>query len=201
LQQQVDTPDPARASQQLREVLSMPRYAGLGSGPSLWDRILSAILGAIARFLSWLGVGGLHLSIPLWVWLAVASVAILFAILWPLRSGLNLGGRSARMRAGAAAAQPAIDFFADADRLAAAGDYLGAIRALAGAVAVRLSGQRAWDQSPYTVRELFSRSQHPDSLHPLLRSFEEASYADRAPDPAAYARAAEAAEPYRPKAA
>lgn len=201
LQAHVDTPDPVRAQQDLHDVLAMPRYAGLGSGPSLWERALAAIFGAIGRLLSWLGVGNLHLHIPVWIWLIVAGLAILFVILWPVRSGLTFGGRSARSRAMPVPQRPSMDFFADADRLATAGDYVGAIRALAGGVAVRLSGERAWDQSPYTVRELFGRAQHAETLRPLLRCFEEASYGQRRVDGAAYARAAEAAQPYRQTAA
>ena len=201
LQQQVDTPDPQRASRQLHDVLSMPRYAGIASGPSLLDRLIGAVIDGVGRFLSWLGIRGLHLNVPLWIWLTLAGLGIAFVILWPLRGGLSTGGRSARLRAAVASPRPSMDFFAEADRLAASDDFLGAIRALAGGVAVRLSGERAWDQSPYTVRELFSRSQHPEALRSLLRSFEEASYGDRPPDAAAYARAAAAAEPYRPKVA
>ncbi len=201
LQANVDTPDPQQAQQQLHDVLSMPRYAGLGSGPSLLDRALSAILRGIATVLNWLGLRNAHLHIPVWVWLALAGAVILFVILWPARAGLTLGGRSARYAAPPAAASPSVNFFSEADRLAGAGDYVGAIRALAGGVSVRLSGERVWDQSPYTVRELFSRSENPEALRPLLRTFEDASYGHRALDAAAYARAAEAAAPFRPKAA
>ena len=81
--------------------------------------------------------------------------------------------------------------------MATAGDYVGAVRALAGGVAVRLSGERAWDRSPDTVRELFSRADQPEALRPLLRSFEEASYGNRPLDQAGYARAAEAALRFR----
>lgn len=201
LQQRVDTPDPDRAAQQLHEVLSMPRYAGLGAGQGLLERIVTTVLSAIGRFLNWLGVGNLHLNIPLWVWLGLAVIAILVIILWPIRSGLDWRGRQARQARMALASRPSVDFFAEADRLAASRDYVGAIRALAGGVAVRLSGERAWDQSPYTVRELFQRAQHPEALRTLLRSFEETSYGQRVPDAALYARAAEAAQPYRGMAA
>lgn len=201
LQQHVDTPDPAAAHRALHDVLSMPRYAGLGAGPSIPERVLSALLGAIGRLLSWLGLGNVHPQVPIWIWLGLAALAILAVILWPLRSGVTFGGRSARIRPVPLQQRPSVDFFADADRLAASGDYVAAIRALAGGVAIRLSGERAWDQSPYTVRELFSRSDHPDALRPLLRSFEEASYGHRPLDREAYARAVEAAEPYRRQAA
>ncbi len=197
LQARVDTPDPYRASQQLKAVLSMPRYAGLATGPSLAERTFTTILDAIRNFLQWSGVGNLHLNIPLWVWLALTGLVILAIIAWPIRGTLSRGGREATVRRATSAAQPPADFFGEADRLAAAGDYQAAVRALAGAVAVKLSGERAWDHSPFTVRELFYRSKDPQTLWPLLRSFEEASYGRRPPDLKMYARAAEAAQPYR----
>jgi len=199
LQQHADTPDPDRAQQQLRNVLAMPRYTGLTRGESLTQRIVNAIFDGISRFLRWLGIGGLHLNVPLWIWFALAALLVLFFIFWPVRTAISLGGRQARLAGRPAAVPASVDFFADADRHAAAGDYVAAIRALAGGVAVRLSGERAWDRSPYTVRELFSRADHPETLRPLLRLFEEASYGERRPDAGLYARAAEAAEPFRMK--
>ena len=200
LQQQVDTPDAAAAQRELHNVLGMPRYAGMTTGPSLLERIVGAIINAVRTLLGWLGVGKLHLNIPTWFWLALAVILILLIILWPLRSAITRGGRQAK------SVQPAVtpsstDYFARADQLAAAGDYAGAIRALAGGVAVRLSGERAWDQSPYTVRELFSRSDDPEALRPLLRLFEETSYGQRPADQRAFARASEVADSYRRKAA
>ena len=197
LQARVDTPDPNRAGQQLKAVLSMPRYAGLTTGPSLVQRIVTTIVNAIGDFLRWLGVGNLHLDIPLWLWLALALLVILGIIVWPIRGALSRGGREATVRNAPSVVRPSTDFFGDADRLAAAGDYQAAVRALAGGVAVKLSGERAWDQSPFTVRELFYRSKDPDRLRPLLRSFEETSYGRRLPDETIYAQAAEAARPYR----
>jgi hypothetical protein len=197
LQARVDTPDPQRAQEELNRVLTMPRYAGLGSGPSLVERLIDGALGVIDRLLSFLGVGGLHLNVPLWVWLALAGLAVAGIILWPIRDALSRGGRERAIPRGVAAVRPAVDFFAEADRLASGGDYLAAIRALAGGVAVKLSGERAWEHSPFTVRELFARSEHPDRLRPLLRSFEEASYGNRPGDAATYSAAAEAAQPYR----
>jgi hypothetical protein len=197
LQARVDTPDPNRAAEQLKSVLSMPRYAGLSTGPSLFQRIFTTILDAIRNFLQWLGVGNLHLNIPLWVWLALAALIILAIIVWPIRGTLSRGGREATARRAPSIVRPSADFFGEADRLAAAGDYLAAVRALAGGVAVKLSGERAWDQSPFTVRELFARSKDPETLRPLLRSFEEASYGRRPPDQQMYSQAAQAAQPYR----
>ncbi|HVH64479.1 MAG TPA: hypothetical protein VM674_00465 [Candidatus Acidoferrum sp.] len=197
LQQHIDTPDPERAKQQLHDVLAMPRYAGVGSGQGLLERIVTTVLNAIGRFLNFLGVGNLHLNIPLWVWFALAALAILVIILWPIRGGLDWRGRQARQARAAITANPSVDFFAEADRLAGSRDYGGAIRALTGGVAVRLSGERGWQQSPYTVRELFQRAKDPEALRSLLRSFEETSYGQRVPDVALYERAAEAARPYR----
>lgn len=197
LQARLDTPDPDRAAEQLKSVLAMPRYAGLSTGPSLAQRIFTTILDAIRNFLQLLGVGNLHLNIPPWLWLALAALVILAIIVWPIRGTLSRGGREATVRRAPSLVRPSADFFGEADRLAAAGDYQAAVRALAGGVAVKVSGERAWDQSPFTVRELFARSKDPDTLRPLLRSFEEASYGRRAPDHEMYARAAQAAQPYR----
>jgi hypothetical protein len=201
LQARVDTPDPARASQQLNSVLSMPRYVGLASGPSLLDRIVRTVITAVGNFLRWLGVGNLHLNVPLWIWVGLAALIILGIIVWPIRSTLGRGGREAVPRRTPSAVRPSFDFFGEADRLAAAGNFLGAIQALAGGVTIRISGERAWDRSPYTVRELFQRTEQPELLRPLLRSFEEASYGHRAPDRPMYAQALEAAQRYRRTAA
>jgi len=201
LQARVDTPDPERARQQLNDVLSMPRYVGLASGPSIVERIVDTATTALGRFLRWLGLGSLHLGIPLWVWLALAALFILGIIIWPIRGTLGRGGREAVPRPAPSAVRPSVDFFAEADRMAAAGDFLGAIQALTGGVTVKISGERAWDRSPFTVRELFARTEHPEQLRPLLRSFEEASYGQRAPDRPMYAQAVEAAQRYRQSAA
>jgi len=201
LQARVDTPDPERARQQLNDVLSMPRYVGLVSGPSIVERIVDTVTTALGRFFRWLGLGNLHLGIPLWVWLALAALFILGIIIWPIRGTLGRGGREAVPRHAPSAVLPSMDFFAEADRMAAAGDFMGAIQALTGGVTIKISGERAWDRSPFTVRELFQRTEHPELLRPLLRSFEEASYGHRAPDRPMYAQAVEAAHHYRQSAA
>jgi hypothetical protein len=106
--------------------------------------------------------------------------------------------RRQRLATGAASArQLAADRFADADRRAAAGDYVGALRALAGGVSAALGGEEAWEVSPLTVRELFRRAHRPDALRPLLLPFEAAVYGHRPPDAGVYAGAAAAAAPYR----
>lgn len=201
LEARVDTPDPGLASQRLRQVLSQSRYSRLATGPSIPDQVLAFIVASIARLLSWLGVGKLHLHLPVSLLLGLSLLIIAAIVVLVVRGNFSPGGREARLRAQAAAIRPPVDFFKEADRLAAAGDYRSAIRMLAGGVAVRISGEHAWDRSPFTVRELFSRAQQIDALRPLLLQFEEAIYGHRPADAAAYARAAEAAAPYRKVAA
>jgi hypothetical protein len=197
LQGRVDTPDPSLAAQRLHQVLSMPRYAGLSTGPSIPDQILAAIIGAISWLLSWLGVGNLHLNLPLPLLLGLSLLIIGTIAALVLRGGFSPGGRDARLRPGKPAPRVTLDFFAEADRMAAAGDYRGAIRMVAGGVAVAISGEHAWDRSPLTVRELFSRSERMETLRPLLLQFEEAIYGHRPADASAYERAIQAAAPYR----
>lgn len=201
LQARVDTPDPGQAQQQLQTILSQPRYAGLATGPSIPERILDFIVRRIGDLLRWLGVGGLGLNIPIWAWLAIGLAAVIAIIAWPIRGGLSRGGREARLRAATPMARGRVDFFREADRLAASHDYVAAIRALAGGVAVHLRGEHTWEHSPLTVRELFQQSERAEALRPLLLSFEEASYGHRTPDADTYGRAAEAAAPYRGTAA
>jgi len=201
LQSRVDTPNPSQAERQLQTVLSQPRYSGLSTGPSWPERIFDFIVGRIGDLLAWLGVGKLGLNIPLWVWLAIGLAAVIAIIAWPIRGGLNRGGREARLRAASTMARGRVDFFGEADQLAANHDYVAAIKALAGGVAVHLKGEHAWEHSPFTVRELFQQTDRAEALRPLLLSFEEASYGHRAPDADTYVRAAEAAAPYRGTAA
>jgi hypothetical protein len=200
LQSRVDTPDPAQAAQRLQAVLSQPRYASLRNGPSLLDRIMAFVDDLLGRALAWLAGSGLA-RVPVLIWLVLA-LAVLIAIgVWSLRGGFSRGGRETRLRATAPVRRPRGDFFADADRLAARNDYIGAIKALAGGVAIRLRGDHIWDRSPLTVRELFQQSDRAEALFPLLHAFEEASYGHRPPDAASYARAADAAAPFRQPAA
>ena len=201
LQARVDTPNPSQAERQLQTILSQPRYSGLSTGPSWPERIFDFIVGRIGDLLAWLGVGKLGLNIPLWVWLAIGLAGVIAIIAWPIRGGLNRGGREAKLRAAGTMARGRVDFFGEADRLAANHDYVAAIKALAGGVAVHLKGDHAWEHSPFTVRELFQQTDRAEALRPLLLSFEEASYGHRTPDADTYVRAVEAAAPYRGPAA
>jgi hypothetical protein len=201
LQARVDTPDPNLAAQRLHQLLSQPRYSGLSTAPSIPERILAFIVDTIGRLLSWLGVGNLHLHLPVLLLLGLSLLIIAAIVVVVIRGNFSPGGREARVRGSVISNRPPLDFFEEADRLAAAGDYRGAIRMLAGGVAVKTGGEHAWDRSPFTVRELFARSQRMETLRPLLQQFEEAIYGHRPADAAAYARAAEAAAPYRQAAA
>jgi hypothetical protein len=72
-----------------------------------------------------------------------------------------------------------------------------AIRALCAGVAATLAGERTWEGSPLTVREIFQHAPDPATLRPLLVPFEAAVYGGRGVDPATYERAMRVAEPFR----
>lgn len=189
-----NTPDPARAHLALQHILAMPRYAGTPAGLPLWLAILLQILHLIGQLLRALGIT--RSGIPGWIWPAILFLALAFLVFTLGRAGLS-------RRAGDAAARrtlagpPVPDFFREADRAAAAGDYLAAVRWLAGGVAAAISGDAAWRRSPLTVRELFTRSGKEGQLRPLLQTFEDGVYGHRAPTPDAYQRALAAAQPFR----
>src|SRR2546430_8201063 len=172
----VNSPTRASARDQLQRILAQPRYSGLRAGPSLLEQILSFIVHKIADFLSWAGVGNLHLNVPIWVWLGLGLAVVILIVVWLMRGVLGRGGREARVRVDRLSGHPRLDFFADADRLAAGHDYASAIKALAGAVSVRLRGEQAWEHSPFTVRELFQQSDQAEGLRPLVLLFEGAKY-------------------------
>ncbi|HLZ94739.1 MAG TPA: hypothetical protein VKT20_05380 [Candidatus Dormibacteraeota bacterium] len=190
------TDDPAGAAAKLRDVLAMSRYDALHRPPSAIQRFLNWLYQRFLDFLRFLfggnGVGGV---IPTWVVYAI-GVAMLGAVL--LIVVLSSRGRftgSAELMPGGPRA-PA-DYFAEADRLAASGDRVGALRALCAGVAGTLAGERTWEGSPLTVREIFQRAPDPKALRPLLTPFEAAVYGGRDVDAATYERAAAVAAPFR----
>ncbi|HVD00957.1 MAG TPA: hypothetical protein VNG93_07405, partial [Candidatus Dormibacteraeota bacterium] len=81
--------------------------------------------------------------------------------------------------------------------LSAAGNRVGAIRALCAGVAATLAGEKTWEGSPLTVREIFQRAPDSVSLRPLLLPFEAAIYGGREVDEETYGRAEAVAAPYR----
>lgn len=194
LEARTDSPNPAAAGQQLQQILNSHRYSALRNGPSLLEQVEAWIGQQIAAILSRLGIQSEHTPV---LFLVVAALLLLGILVWALLSSPKGLARRAAPRGAKPAAPRAVDYFADADRLAAGGDYFAAVRSLAGGVAVAISGERAWDRSPLTVREIFARADHPDRLRVLLLPFEAAAYGHRLPDAASFARAAEAAAPFR----
>lgn len=195
------TADPGLAHKRLHDVMSMSRYDALHRPPSLLERILQWIQDRINDLIRGMargiGPGGV---VPAWVVYAIA-LAILAAV-------VVIVFRSARGRFGGGVAAPGLtgpqapaDYFAEADRLAAKGDRVGAVRALCAGVAGTLAGERTWEGSPLTVREIFRRAPDPTSLDPLLRPFEAAVYGERDVDEATYERAAAVADRFRAPAA
>jgi hypothetical protein len=200
LDQPASTADPQLAQQRLHHVLAMPRYDALHRPPSLVDRFLQWAGDLIRRVVSLLFGGSGGLPAPSWFfYLAGAAVLVVVAI---------AVFRSARGRfdQGVLANQPMgprapADYFAEADRLAANEDRVGAIRALCAGVAATLAGQQTWVGSPLTVREIFQHAPDPSQLRPLLLPFEAAVYGGRDVNPATYERAAQVAAPFRQPAA
>jgi len=195
LRRPMTTTDPAQAQQRLHEVMSMPRYDAIHRPPSLLDRFTQWVQDRISDFLALLfgrAAGG---QIPNWLFYA-AGIAVVGAVVFVLV-------RAARGRFGQAVAlapggpRPPADFFAEADRLAATGDRVGAIRALCAGVAATLAGERSWEGSPLTVREIFQRAPDFASLRQLLLPFEAAVYGGRDVDAATYEQAARVAARFR----
>jgi hypothetical protein len=191
------TSDPSLAQQRLHDVLSMHRYDALHQPPSFFDRLGQWIQDRVSQFLKALfggvGPGGV---VPDWVVYAIALAVMAVVVFVVFRSarGRLSGEFAAAMPKGP---QAPADYFAEADRLAAKGDRVGAVRALCAGVAATLAGERTWEGSPLTVREIFRRAPDPASLNPLLRPFEAAVYGGREVDQDAYDRAAAVAARYR----
>jgi len=191
------TSDPALAQQRLHEVMSMQRYDALRRPPSFFDRLSQWIQDRIEDLIRALGSGiGPGGVVPTWVVYAigVAVLAVVFIVVLRSSRGRLSGGFAA---GGLSGPQAPADYFAEADRLVAKGDRVGAIRALCAGVAGTLAGERTWEGSPLTVREIFRRAPEPRSLDPLLRPFEAAVYGDRDVDEETYKRAAEVAARFR----
>lgn len=195
-----DTVDPAQAQQRLHDVLAMSRYDDLRRPQSWLDRLRQWISDRINDL--WNLFTGEAGSPPLPAWffygLGVIVVGVVAILIFNSTRGRFSAGASEGRPSGPRA--PA-DYFAEADRLAAAGDRVGAIRALCAGVAATLAGERTWEGSPLTVREIFQHAPDPASLRPLLAPFEAAIYGGRDVDKATYERALQVAAPFRqPKA-
>jgi hypothetical protein len=196
LAQPAGTADPQLAQQRLHDVLALHRYDGLRGSPSLLDRFEQWVRDLIRRLpsLRW-GAGS---GPPILAWFFyLAGAAVLAGVVFVVfRSARGRFGRGVSADRPDGPRAPA-DYFAEADRLAAEGDRVGAIRALCAGVAATLSGEQTWVGSPLTVREIFQGAADPARLHPLLLPFEAAVYGGRDVDAPTYERAAQVAAPYR----
>jgi hypothetical protein len=195
-----DTSDPAQAQQRLRDVMAMHRYDALHQPQTWLDRLRQWFSDRINDLLNIFRRESGSLPLPSWVYYLFGAlvVAIVAALIFSSTRGRFAEGSVARSPSGPRA--PA-DYFDEADRLAAAGDRIGAIRALCAGVAATLAGERTWEGSPLTVREIFQHAPDPASLRPLLAPFEAAVYGGRDVDKATYAGAVQVAAPFRqPKA-
>ncbi len=195
LQEPIATSDPQLAQQRLREVMSTSRYDPLHRPPSVWDRFVQWIQDRIAALLRLLfGAGGGSQLAAWWIYVvSIATLAVVVIVLF--RAARGRFSQSVNMLPGGP--RPPADYFAEADRLAARGDRVGAVRALCAGVAATLEGERSWEGSPLTVREIFQRAPDYEALRPLLLPFEAAVYGGREVDEATYERAARVAAPFR----
>lgn len=191
-----DTTDPAQAQQRLHDVMAMHRYDALHQPQTWLDRLRQWFGDRIRDLLGILGRESGSLPLPSWVYYIFGAVvvAIVAWVIFSSTRGRFAEGSASRGPAGPRA--PA-DYFDEADRLATAGDRIGAIRALCAGVAATLAGERTWEGSPLTVREIFQHAPDPASLRPLLAPFEAAVYGGRAVDRATYERALLVAAPFR----
>ncbi|TMB88622.1 MAG: hypothetical protein E6J37_06390 [Chloroflexi bacterium] len=191
-----DTSDPAQAKQRLHDVLAMPRYDPLHRPQSWLDRLRQWASDRINDLLNIFRreAGSSPLPDFFFYILGAIVVAAVAMIIFSSTRGRFAEGAIAGRPAGPRA--PA-DYFAEADRLAAAGDRVGAVRALCAGVAATLAGESTWEGSPLTVREIFRHAPDPVSLYPLLIPFEAAIYGGREVDEATYDRAVRVAAPFR----
>jgi hypothetical protein len=196
LDQPANTSDPATAQQRLHDVLAMHRYDALHRPPSLLEQFLQWARDRLDQLLRLLFGGGRGASAPAWFFYIVGAVVLAAVALIVFRSVRGRFSESLIAHQPTGPRAPA-DYFADADRLSARGDRVAAIRALCAGVAATLAGERTWEGSPLTVREIFQRAPDPVRLSPLLTPFEAAIYGGRDVDAAVYARAAQVAAPFR----
>ncbi|HEY0831601.1 MAG TPA: hypothetical protein VGE99_10695 [Candidatus Dormibacteraeota bacterium] len=189
------TSDPQLAQRRLHDVLTMSRYDALHRPPSLLDRFVQWVRDRINQLLGLL-FGGSGAQAPAWIFYLVGAIGLAAVAVVVFRSARG------RFTEGLEAAQPtgpraAADYFAEADRLATKGDRVAAIRNLCAGVAATLAGERTWEGSPLTVREIFRRAPDPARLSPLLLPFEAAVYGGREVDATTYERAKQVAAPFR----
>jgi len=195
LRDPMTTSDPAQAEQRLQEVLAMSRYDALRRPPSALDRFSQWVQDRISDLLQLL-FGRRGGAQPLAWWLYLIGISIVAAVVFVVFRAAR-GRFSQSISSAPQGPRPAADYFAEADRLAARGDRVGAIRALCAGVAATLEGERSWEGSPLTVREIFQRAPDFAGLRALLFPFEAAVYGGRGVDVATYEAALRVAAPFR----
>ncbi len=195
LLQPMTTTDPSLAAQRLHEVMSMSRYDALHRPPSLIDRFTQWVQDRIDALLRLLFGNRGGAQAPLWWYYAVGIAVVAALVFIVVRASRGRFAENRGLPAGGP--RPPADYFAEADRLASAGDRVGAIRALCAGVAATLAGERTWEGSPLTVREIFMRAPDFSTLRALLLPFEAAVYGGRDVDAATYERAAGVAAAFR----
>jgi len=195
LLQPMTTSDPSLAAQRLHEVMSMSRYDALHRPPSLIDRFTQWVQDRITALLRLLFGNRAGPQAPLWWYYAVGMAVVAALVFLVVRASRGRFAQARSLPVGDP--RPPADFFDEADRLVAAGDRVGAIRALCAGVAATLAGERTWEGSPLTVREIFMGAPDFSSLRALLVPFEAAVYGGRDVDAATYATAARVAAAFR----
>jgi hypothetical protein len=196
LDQPAGAADPSLARQRLHDVLAMSRYDPLHRPPTLLDRFGQWVqdrLADLLRFITGNRAGGEVPGLFFYLVGVATLVAVAVVVFRSTRGRFSEAVNASRP----AGPRPPADYFAEADRLAAAGDRVRAIRALCAGVAATLAGERTWEGSPLTVREIFQRAPDAAGLRPLLLPFEAAIYGGREVDEEAYRRAEKVAAPFR----
>ena len=195
LSRPADTADPALARQRLRDVMATSRYDQLHRPPTLVERLTQWIRDRVTELLRFIagGAGGEAPGVIYYLAGAATLVAVSVVVFLSTRGRFSQQAGQPRPTG----RRPPADYFAEADRLAAAGDRVSAIRALCAGVAATLAGERTWEGSPLTVREIFQRAPDALGLRPLLLPFEAAIYGGREIDEQTYRRAEAVAAPFR----
>lgn len=184
----LNDPNPVTTEQRLRQVLAQGRYH-----PD------QGLLADIGRFIDsvfrTLPLGHGVLSIVLVLLLAGLLIVVVVLLVPGLRNPL-LHRRSAGLPA-LLGPDSVPEYFGTAERLADAGDFGAAVRALVAGTMELVSGVRSFTASPLTVRETFGRSGASQVLRPLLQAFERSYYGHHDALKADYEAAAAAARDYR----
>src|SRR5260370_20429400 len=144
----------------------MAWYGGVGAPPSFLDRFGQGAREGIRNLIRLLfgGRGG-GPQVANWIFYLIGAVALAAVAIVVFRFTRGRFHEDAIASQATGPRAPA-DYFAEADRLAAEGDRVGAIRALCAGVAATLAGGHTWGGGPLTGREVFPRAPGPTRLNP-----------------------------------